>query len=510
RTQGPAPAGKPEVQEIFELLAFLLVLVLAFSRTFWAQSVQAKGGLYTLNLFLIIALILLLLKKSGYLSIGIVSGLGLANHNTFAPIALILFAFFYPELKRVDGEKRKNIFLPAAAVALVTAAALYLYLFIRAGADPLMNWGDPSTLNNLFHHIFRGQYGAVSEKTRSLSIFAGQTVWFFKNMFLQFTFLPCLLAVPGLFYIYKKRRNYFYAFALIFLFLTAGMTLMTNFALNAINLYMIEVFFLPAYAALIVFAVFGGVEIYAKLPRLWNNILLCALAGLAVFCLAYNYFYSDRSRNFFAYDYGINLLKSAGKNGTLLVAGDNTAFSTAYLTMVEKKAPDLTIYDDYGLLFRNNDAELKKIPATDYLNRRAYIKNLLLTSGRPLYFVLGSNLHRDIYTVLNKEYKALPAGLLFKVLKISEKTNEFDYNALAFRGLDDGKLYKDTMVTSIIAQYHYFFGEYLKNHGRLKEAQEHFKEADKYGKDDDQIQNMLGVSNQESGNTAEAFAKAKK
>ena len=495
---------------VFELIAFLLTLVLAFSRTYWAQSVQAKGGLYTLNIFLIISLLLLIIQNRSFIAIGIITGLGLANHNTFAPVAALIFICYYTGLKKYFATTRIKTMLSAVGVSLLTAAVIYLYLFIRANADPLMNWGDPSTLSNLFHHIFRGQYGTVSEKIRSRDIFFGQSAWLFKNIFLQFTLVPCLLAIPGMFYFYKRKKTYFFTFLLIFLFLTFGLTLMTNFTLNAINLYMVEVFFLPAYMVLIVFAVFGTNEIYVKLPRIWNTSLLIALAGLSVFCLSFNYFYSDRSKNFFAYDYGINLLRSTEKQGALLVAGDNTAFATAYLTMVEKKLPDYKIYDDFGLIFRDNNQDLKKIPATDYLVRREYIKGLLLASGKPVYFVLGSNLHRDIYTVLSKDYKALPAGLLFKVMKKTEKLNEFDYSSLVFRGMSDAGIYKDTMVNGIIAQYHYFYGEYLKTHGKKKEAEEHYTEANKYGADDEQIQNMLGVSSQESGNTANAFEKAKK
>ncbi|OGF47428.1 MAG: hypothetical protein A2452_02790 [Candidatus Firestonebacteria bacterium RIFOXYC2_FULL_39_67] len=495
---------------IFEIISLLFVLVFAFSRTFWSQSVQAKGGLYTLNVLLILAVLLLIIKKRNFIVIGIISGLGLANHNTFAPVALLLFGCYYIELKKDQEAKSLKTICSTLAVSLLTAVFIYLYLFIRAKADPPMNWGDPSNFANLFHHIFRGQYGTVSEKTRSFEIFSGQAAWLFKNMSLQFTILPCLLAIPGLFYIYRKRKDYFFAFILIFLFLIFGLTLMSNFTMNAINLYMVEVFFVPAYMVLIIFAVFGTAEIYCKLPKFWNTALLAGLTGLTVFCTYSNYFYSDRSKNFFAYDYGINLLKSAEKQGILLVAGDNTAFSTTYLTMVEKKTPEYIIYDDYGLLLRNNDFALKKIPATDYLNRLNYIKNYLLTSGKPVCFVLGSHLHRDIYTVLSREYKALPSGLLFKVMKKTGKLNEFDYSELSFRGISDDKIYKDTMVKGIIAQYHYFFGEYLKVHGKQKEAEEHFKEANKYGEDDEQIQNMLGVSSQESGNASDAFEKAKK
>ncbi|MCX5777531.1 MAG: tetratricopeptide repeat protein [Candidatus Firestonebacteria bacterium] len=495
---------------LFEISAFLLALIFAFSRTFWAQSVQAKGGLYTLNILLLVSLILLILKRRSYIEVGLVAGLGLANHNTFAPLVPVFLGCYYAGLKKDFAAKRLRLVLSAIGVSLVTAFILYLYLLFRAKAEPPMNWGEPSSFTGLFHHVFRGQYGAISEKIRSFGLFFKQSAWFFKTLGAQFTFIPFLLAIPGAFLFYKKTRSYFFALLLAFFLVTFGIILMTNFWLNALNLYMVEVFFLPAYAVLIIFAVFGTCELHGKLPGFLAKALLPCLGGLLFFCVYSNYSYSDRSRNYFAYDYGINLLKSLEKKGSLLVAGDNTAFSVAYLTMVEKKSPETVIYDDFGLIFRNNNSGLKKIPAADYLPRREYIKNLLLASGGPVYFVLGSNLHRDIYTVLSKDYTATPSGLLFKVIRKNSEPGYFDYSKLVFRGLEDDGIYKDTIVKNLIAQYHYFRGEYLRLKGKTGEAEEHFLKADEYGREDEQIQNMLGISNQESGNLSGALGRSKK
>jgi len=80
---------------------------------------------------------------------------------------------------------------------------------------------------------------------------------------------------------------------------------------------MVEVFFIPAYIILIIFGAFGCLLLTEKFnPAVY--MLLIVVLGITVYS---NFNISDRSNNFFAYDYGINLFKSMEKDGALLVAG---------------------------------------------------------------------------------------------------------------------------------------------------------------------------------------------
>ena len=54
-----------------------------------------------------------------------------------------------------------------------------------------------------------------------------------------------------------------------------------------------------------------------------------------LFPLLSNYSMNDRSRNFLAYDYAVNILKSMPKNSILFTKGDNQMFPLAELQMVE-------------------------------------------------------------------------------------------------------------------------------------------------------------------------------
>jgi len=47
------------------IYSFLIALCMAFSNTFWAQSIQVKGGIYTLNTFFIVLIIYLIFFPLG-------------------------------------------------------------------------------------------------------------------------------------------------------------------------------------------------------------------------------------------------------------------------------------------------------------------------------------------------------------------------------------------------------------------------------------------------------------
>ncbi|MBT9558800.1 MAG: DUF2723 domain-containing protein [Myxococcales bacterium] len=75
----------------------------------------------------------------------LIAGLGLANHHYLvvfgAPALLVAFAF----AQRASGRPAVR---SLAQLAALSAAALvtYAYLPLRAGTDPVINWGDPTTL----------------------------------------------------------------------------------------------------------------------------------------------------------------------------------------------------------------------------------------------------------------------------------------------------------------------------------------------------------------------------
>jgi tetratricopeptide (TPR) repeat protein len=126
--------------------------LLAFSFPFWSNSLIAE--VYTLHAFFTGLIIYLLLlwnseNDSRYLFLAALCfGLSAGNHGTVAfylPAILILF-FAWEKNKKI-----KNLGL--TALFFLLGFSVYLYLPIRSMAEPIIDWGNPETLQNFFDQV---------------------------------------------------------------------------------------------------------------------------------------------------------------------------------------------------------------------------------------------------------------------------------------------------------------------------------------------------------------------
>ena len=127
-------------------------VLLAFSFPFWSNSLIAE--VYTLHAFFTVLIIYLLLlwnaeNDSRFLFLAALCfGLSAGNHGTVAfylPAILILF-FVWEKNKRI-----KNLSL--TALFFLLGFSVYLYLPIRSMAEPIIDWGNPETLQNFFDQV---------------------------------------------------------------------------------------------------------------------------------------------------------------------------------------------------------------------------------------------------------------------------------------------------------------------------------------------------------------------
>ncbi|MEI7904542.1 MAG: DUF2723 domain-containing protein, partial [Candidatus Firestonebacteria bacterium] len=485
------------------LLAAAASLVFAFSLTYWQQCTQAKGGIYTLNIFLLLVIFLLLLKEGSLLLLAVITGLALANHNTTAPLALAVYLYmlYTAGKKKESGIGQKVLLFPIAAG--LTAFLIYLYLPIRSLANPPMDWGNPETAGNFFKHIFREQYGTVAGTERSLPLFFRQLGVYCSSLFSQFTPLPALLGAAGAVVFFKKTKSFASLLAAIFLLTGVGFLLLTNFSINSNNIYMINVFYIPSFLVLIIFMyAAGSIKNYGRA-------LTIVVALTAAATLVFNFSSNNRSSNYIARDFGRNILKSAEKGSILTVAGDSTAFTTAYLLMVEKKIPGPAVYDDYGLIFSRGDAELEKIPAEDYLKRLDYVKAKTLSSSLS-FFSMGSSIHKDIATLKGLRLSAVPFGTVYRIVKTGDKPEYPDVSLFPLSYEKDESSKKDFLARSMAATYYYFCGEYFRIKGRKEDAKLAYAKAAGIGADDQTILDLLGALYQQEGNIGDALVSSKK
>ncbi len=141
--------SRPESREIPALFPPAL---LAFSFPFWSSSLVAE--VYTLHAFFTVLIIYLLLlwktnNDSRFLFLAALCfGLSSGNHATVAfylPAILVLYLVWG------KGSKLRN--LGISSLIFLLGFSVYLYLPIRSLAEPIIDWGNPETLQNFFDQV---------------------------------------------------------------------------------------------------------------------------------------------------------------------------------------------------------------------------------------------------------------------------------------------------------------------------------------------------------------------
>jgi hypothetical protein len=252
----------------------------------------------------------------------------------------------------------------AALMILFCAVAGYsahLFVPIRSAQQPAINENNPSSsLATTINFLERKQYGSQSMIER---MFKRRAEW--KNQFGDYQrmgfwrffneqygligpkfVMLFLLGLFGVWEVIRRRSDVGLSFLMLLLFCSVGLILYMNFAdgtrqhplsgADHIEVRDRDYFFTPAFiffglaigigAAIAVQYIREGVAKFSAVPKkiiVTSSLVLFLLPTLA---LAGNYHLCDRSRHFFPYDYGWNLLTSADPDAVLFTHGDNDTF----------------------------------------------------------------------------------------------------------------------------------------------------------------------------------------
>ncbi|MFH0930397.1 MAG: DUF2723 domain-containing protein, partial [Candidatus Zixiibacteriota bacterium] len=151
---------------LLQYLSFISVLIFSFTPTLWSQA--TSNEVYGLNFFLTIVLFYILILKINlrnrdetleserfsYLFF-FLYGLSFGNHlSTLLLFPGFIFLLFSIYRKSIFDLKRVFLFLSFFLLGL----SIYLYLPIRSSCNPILNWGEPSTLSNFKRHVTGWQY----------------------------------------------------------------------------------------------------------------------------------------------------------------------------------------------------------------------------------------------------------------------------------------------------------------------------------------------------------------
>jgi len=346
------PAGPSWVPLAGAALAGLLV---ASSRTLWAYATVAE--VYTLNVFLVLGALLALIRWRRlqqaptpdappshamlYLAAGAI-GLALAVHHVTVVLMLPGFAWLAWSVAR-DRTIGRAVWLRAAGCG-AAGLALYVYLPLAASASPVINWGDPDSLERFWWHISGRQYQVYF--SFSLDTMLRQLGDDFGRYVLREFGPPRLpfalaLAAAGFARLWRADRPLAASLALVAL---VDLAYALNYDIDEDK----DAYYLPVFLVLGVSAGLGAARVLAWAvgrPPATRAALVAATAAVPALALAGNLPYNDRHDYFIARDYVANVAGSIDQGGLLLTSDWQVFAPSLYTRHVEGLRRDLVVID---------------------------------------------------------------------------------------------------------------------------------------------------------------------
>jgi tetratricopeptide (TPR) repeat protein len=521
-------------------------LLLAFSRTLWGYATIAE--VYTLNTLLILVVFLLMFRwrreiierraqkqdpdGAPRVSLGdrplyaaaFVFGLALGVHHVTVGLMLPAMAALVITTEGIRFFRTRRL-LVAALFAFAGVFLVYAYLPVAASRSPIMNWGDPRTLERLWWHVTGRQYQVFL--SFSLNTMASQFSEFMKLAAREFGswWIPAgpLLVIAGLVSLFRRDKAMFWFLSLV---IAADLVYCLGYEIAEDK----DAYYLPVFIAMAIAAGFGAQWFIYKVTsmrpasRTAGYVAIAAVLLVPIGALASNLSYDNRSRYFVAQDYVVNILSTVEPGGMLLTRDWQVYSPMLYFREVEHRREDTVVIDvnqlrrswyfDYlGRAFpatleqasdkvdafledlRQWERDPKLYDSDLTLNQRinsrfyemilAFVTNHV--RGAPVYVTLDIAANREgpdseLTKGLVGSYQLIPQGLVFQVTPNRGFLQPADPPLLT-RGLIDGTIQfedVDVVKVKVLPVYVtmlYNRGRYLAANGRHEQAIESFKQA---------------------------------
>ncbi len=248
--------------------------------------------------------------------------------------------------------------------------------------DPLLNMGETNNLSRWWEFISLQQYGGgflMDIFIRKGPLWTYQIPYYFKgfaNNFFYFNhstiilgFVPTLLGLAGIAYLFKTDRQFAIAFVTFFILTIAASIIQFNLPED----YFRPIYrhYLPTYVIFSIFILLGTCYIVRKNHRAkWISIsiVLLLLLGASLIQYSTNFEYCNGSKRTFTIDHASNIINSIDKNGIVFNNGDNQYFPELYLQIGEKQRLDISHCNlsllNLGWYIRQNQRHDKNFPFT--------------------------------------------------------------------------------------------------------------------------------------------------
>ena len=510
RKRGAHQGKRTEDLGIDRLLVFAPALgaglLMAFSRTLWFYATVTE--VYALNTLLILVVFFLMLRwrrciiadrrrMSMAMDAGQIAS-AVTIHDTLLYVAAFVFGLalgvhhvtvglILPALSvivyRTEGVRffRSRRLIYAALISIGALVAVYTYLPLAASHSPVINWGNPRSLQEIWWHVTGRQYQVFLSFTPK--IMGKQSLEFFRLVLREFGLswlpLPLVFAFAGFASAFKRDRTTFW-FLLFVVIADLGYALSYEIAEDK------DAYYLPTFFAI---AIAGGLGIrwliqlaVSKPMLIGRSYLIAAIAVLLTLTIAFtgNWPFNNRRHYFIAHDYVENLLSAIEPDGLLLTLDWQVASPMFYAQELEQRRRDVKVVDinllrrswyfDYlrhaypGLIERSRDkidtfvANLKEwerdpraFATSEALSQRItaafeeMIQSMVMNENRvaPVYItrdlLFPDNRDRELTRWLTQNYQLVPEGLVF-TLANDQSFHDLPDVRLQTRGLADGTL----------------------------------------------------------------------
>ena len=350
----PEPSRSALDGPAIAVAAVVAGLLLAGSRTLWAYATVAE--VYTLNTLLVVGIIVLMLgwrraslagaarADRRLLLAAVIFGVALGNHHATVGLTLPALAFLVWATAGSSFFRSRRLFT-TSLVALAGVGLVYAYLPIAAAREPVLNWGDPRTLERIWWHVTGRQYWVYLGV--SVDRIGREAAAFFRLLSREFgpPWLPAALALAILGFVTLARRD-----RTLTVFL--GLVIAANVCYGLV--YEIaewdkDAYYLPVFLAVTLAAGVGAATLLRGAARRASARGMAAVGGLLLaapaLAFAGNFPWCDRSRDFIARDYADNILATVEPGGLLLTTDWQVSAPFLYLQEVEARRRDVAVVD---------------------------------------------------------------------------------------------------------------------------------------------------------------------
>jgi len=477
-------------------------LLMAFSRTLWSYATITE--VYALNALLILVIFFLMLRWRRRIvedrlhaskgsntdqvarhdvflySAALIFGLALGVHHVTVALTLPAIAVIVFGTQGVSFFTSRRL-VYAALISVAALVAVYAYLPLAASRSPVINWGHPRSLQEIWWHLTGRQYQVYF--SFKPEIMGEQFAEFCRMALREFGFawlpLSLVLAFAGFADAFKRDRTTFW-------FLLAIVIADLAYAISYEIAEDKDAYYLPTFISI---AIATGLGIRWLVQRAFSKSLPGAKpslkAGIAVLvvcaiALAANWPFNNRRQYFIAHDYVDNLLKAIAPNGLLLTLDWQVASPMFYAQEIEQVRSDVKVVDinllrrswyfDYlkhaypGLIERSREkidvfvqnlkewerdpAAFARSPALTQRISTAFlemIQSMVTNESRvaPVYItndlLSSDSVNGELTRWLTQKYQLVPQGLVFNLADGQGFHDSPDVH-VQMRGLADGKL----------------------------------------------------------------------